>query len=472
MDSGVSDHGYAAAGAGVIERLRQSLRGRLIVPADAGYERARRVWNWMMDRRPALIVRSAETRDVVLAVETAHSLGLPVAVRGGGHSFAGKSTCDGGIVIDLSAMKGIRVDPVARTAVAEPGLTLGELDRATQAHALATPLGTVPQTGIAGLTLGGGVGWLNGKHGLSCDNLLSAEVVTADGRTLVASEHENPDLLWGLRGGGGNFGVVTRFEYRLHPVTHAVAGTLAYVLKDTRRVLRVAREVADGAPDELMIYAGVGPSAGEPRCIVYVCHFGDPAQSERLIAPLRSVAVTDSIRPIPYLDLQNLLFDGFFGHRIETAEFEQMRLSLYAKAGFVRELGDGLIEAMAEGIAKAPSPGCFCLAEFLHGAVCRVPVETTAFPRRENGYDIETVALWQDPAHQEAAVEWIRGYWRTVEPYLTGDAYVNHLAYDDDDRVKAAYGVNYDRLVELKNEYDPTNFYRMNHNIRPTGVSS
>jgi FAD/FMN-containing dehydrogenase len=270
-----------------VRRFANGLRGRLILPADSEYETARRVANPAIDRRPAMIVRCAGREDVVRAIEFARTHDLVVAVRGGGHSFAGKSTCDGGMVIDLSTMKNVRVDPLRRTAIAGPGATLGDLDEATQQHGLVTPLGTVPQTGIAGLTLGGGIGWILGKYGLSCDNLQSVEIVKADGRTLTASAEENEDLFWGFRGGGGNFGVVTSFEYRLHPLTHVLAGTLVYRKDDVRRVLRFVRAFTMTTPDELVVYAGAGPIGLESRCSVYVCYCGDPEAGERVLTPLR-----------------------------------------------------------------------------------------------------------------------------------------------------------------------------------------
>jgi len=452
-----------------VQRFANGLRGCLIVPADSEYEKARRVANRAIDCHPAIIVRCAGREDVVRAIEFARTHDLVVAVRGGGHSFAGKSTCDDGMVIDLSLMKGVQVDPVRRTATAQGGATLGDVDQATQLHGLVTPLGTVPQTGIAGLTLGGGIGWILGEYGLSCDNLQSVEVVSADGRTLTASAGENEDLFWGVRG-GGNFGVVTSFEYRLHPLTHVLAGTLVYRMEDVRPVLRFVREFTITAPDELIVYAGAGPIGLESKCSVYVCYCGDPEAGASVLAPLRRFGspLTDSIRLIPYLDVQNLIFDSFFGRRMSTTDLEAMAISLYAKSGFFRDLSDELIDTMADGMTRAPSPTWFSFVELFHGEACRIAADATAFSHRERGYNLETPTLWQDPREAEESIEWLRGYWRAVAPFLSGDVYVNHLSYDDEERVRAAYGVNHGRLVELKNKYDPTNFFRMNQNIKPT----
>jgi FAD/FMN-containing dehydrogenase len=455
----------------VIQHFKASLRGKLLRPGENGYDTARRVPNWTFDKYPGLIVRCTGAADVIRAVDFARSHDLLLAVRGGGHSFSGKSTCDGGLVIDLSAMKGIEVDPDRRSARAEAGLTLGEFDQATQAFGLATPLGTIPPTGIAGLTLGGGFGWLMGKYGLSCDNLLSVEVVTAEGRVLTASAHENADLFWGVRGGGGNFGVVTRFEYRLHPVERVWGGMVAYPVSQTREVLRFFREFASMAPDEFTAFSGIAPVAGAPACCIIGCYCGDLARGEQVLKPLRAFSrpTTDSFRPLSYVDMQNLLSELFFGGRVEPSDLLQLQLCSYAKAGFLRELSDGVIEALIAHAARAPLPGWFSFAEHFHGAVCRVDPSETVFGHREPSYNLETVMMWQDPAAASSSIGWVRDFWNAVLPFMSGGVYVNHVGDDEgEERVKAAYGVNYARLVNVKNKYDPTNLFQLNQNIKPT----
>jgi FAD/FMN-containing dehydrogenase len=273
-----------------------------------------------------------------------------------------------------------------------------------------------------------------------------------------------------VRGGGGNFGVVTSFKYRLHPLTQVLGGVLTYPKHDLRRVLRFVREYTSTAPDELTLYAGVAHVAGEPVCCVYVCYCGEPGAGERILAPLRAFSppLTDSVRQLPYLDVQNLVFDSFFGHRVSSAELTAMRISFYAKSGFFRDLSENLIDTVAQGIAQAPSTPWFSFVEHFHGAACRVAPEESAFSHRESGYNLETVVLWQNPADANAAIGWLRNYWQAVSPFLSTDVYVNHLAYDDEERVKAAYGANYARLVALKDKYDPTNFFCMNQNIKPS----
>jgi hypothetical protein len=427
-----------------VQALQASLRGALLRPGDEGYEAARRVRNWAIDRCPGLIVRCAGADDVIRAVNFARSHDLLVAVRGGGHSYAGHSTCDGGIVIDLSSMKGIEVDPERRVARAEAGLTLGEFDQATQAFGLVTPLGTVAETGIAGLTLGGGFGWLMGKYGLSCDNLLSVEVVTADARLLTASAQENEDLFWGVGGGSGNF----------------VGGGVTYPVAQTGTVLRFFREFTGTAPDELTSYAGFLPSADGPVFGIFVCYCGDLEAGTKVLKPLRSFGrpVADSIRPMSYLEMQALL--GAFFPPVPP-------LSFYVKAGFLPELSDGAIDTILAQVAKAPLPVWMSFLEHFHGAACRVHREETAFPHREIGYNIETGAGWQDPAAAPAVIAWVRGYAEALQPFSSSRVYVNRLGDEGEERVKAAYDANYARLVALKNKYDPTNFFHLNQNIKP-----
>jgi FAD/FMN-containing dehydrogenase len=441
-----------------VRALRASLRGDVLSPDSGGYDAARRVWNGMIDKRPALIARCAGVADVLAAVTFARTHGLPVAVRGGGHNVAGHAVCDGGLVIDLSRMKDIRVDPAARTARAEPGVTWGEFDRATQAFGLATTGGTAPSTGIAGLTLGGGLGWLMRRHGLTCDNLVAAEVVTADGRLLTASAEEHTDVFWGLRGGGGNFGVVTAFTYRLHPVATVLAGMVLHPLAQAAAVLRFYREFVRKAPDELTTAAALfTPPGGEPVVALIPCYCGDPADGERVLAPLRAFGspLGDSVRPMAYCEVQAML----------EAE---AGLQQYWKANFYRDLPDDLIAALVARFAVVPSPLSAVAILHLGGAAGRVEPEATAFAHRASGFDLHITSTWADPAEAGPNVAWTRALSDALQPFALAETYVNFLGEEGIDRVRAAYGANYDRLVALKQYYDPTNLFRFNQNIRPT----
>ncbi len=433
---------------GAIQKLVASVRGELLRPGDEGYESARRVWNRKQDKHPGMIVRCAGVADVICAIDFARTHGLLVAVRGGGHSYAGHAICDGGIVIDLSRMKGIQVDPVRRIVRAEAGLTVSEFDHATQTFGLATTLGECPSTGVAGLTLGGGFGFLMGKCGLSCDNLLSAEVVTADGQLITARAGENEDLLWGLRGGGGNFGVVTSLEYRLHPVSQVLGGMVTYPRSQAREVLRFFRESMRTAPDELTAAAGVladRPAGGGSAFCIVVCYCGDLQTGEEVLRPLRSFGrpEMDSIRPLPYGEIQSLL------------DAPPLQLSIAWKGCFLRELSDEAIEVIAVHLAKAPSPFCTIWMDHLHGAVSRIGRGETAFSLRDAGYASWVQSLWEDSAQAGSSVEWVNNFWEALQPFSTGGVYVHILGDEGEERVKAAYGANYERLVALKNKYDP-----------------
>jgi len=444
-----------------VQELGLNLRGRLLLPADAEYDEARKIWNVMIDRRPAVIVRCAGAEDVVRAVRFARENNLLVAVRGGGHNVAGNAVCDGGLMIDLSPLKAIRIDPVRQTAQAQPGLTLGEFDRETQAFGLATTLGTVSVTGIAGLTLGGGIGWLMGKYGLACDNLLSVDIVTADGELRTASATENEDLFWGVRGGGGNFGVVTRFEYRLHRVGPVLGGMLIYPFSKAREVLRFYWDFTSQVPDELTMDAGILTAPdGNPVAAIAICYCGPLDQGEKLVEPLRKFGppMADLIGPKSYLEIQKEIFDAAFPPNHQN----------YWKGGFAQALSDPVIEAMVEYAATRPSPASFVAVEHFHGAAARVPVSETAFPHRREQYSLLICSIWPDPAESEKNIEWTRRFWGAMQPFMAGSVYVNYLSEEGEDRVRAAYGPNYERLVALKSKYDPTNFFRMNQNIQPT----
>jgi FAD/FMN-containing dehydrogenase len=450
--------------------LARQFRGELIRASDPPYEAARRVWNGAIDRRPALVARCTGVADVRAAVRFARERQLVVAVRGGGHNVAGTATCDGGIVIDLSPMKGLRVDPVARTARAQPGLLWGEFDRETQVFGLATPGGIVTHTGIGGLTLGGGLGWLMRRYGLTIDNLLSADVVTADGEFLRASADEHADLFWGLRGGGGNFGVVTSFEYRLHLVGPTVlAGVMLHPADRAREVLASYRECVATAPDDLMtiVVLTTAPPApflpasvhGQPVVIIGVCYAGSVDEGEHAIARLRRIGppLADTIRPTPYVGHQALLDPGV-----------PHGLGYYWKSEYVAALSDPLIATLAEHAWRAATPESYTIIFHLGGAVAREDPEGSAFEDRRAGHAVNIDAVWSDPGRAPACMGWTRNFWEAIRPYSTGRVYVNFLGEEGQDRVRAAYGdAKYERLRALKRTYDPTNLFRLNQNIRP-----
>jgi FAD/FMN-containing dehydrogenase len=447
--------------ASAVAQLRKNLRGELVLPGHASYEQARRVWNGMVDKRPMLILYCTEPEDVIQAIQFVRSQGVPVAVRSGGHNVAGLSVCEGGVVIDLSRMKRIEIDRERRIARAEAGLSLGEFDSATQACGLATTMGVNSDTGIAGLTLGGGFGKLGRKYGLTCDNLLAAEIVTTDGRALRASATENADLFWGIRGGGGNFGVVTAFEYRLHPLgPRLLAGSLLYDYGRARDAMRFYAEFSGNAPDELSLDAAlVTAPSGESYFSISACHVGPIEDGERAIKRLRDFGapVEDRIAPTPYLQIQSA-GDSIFprGRRY------------YWKAQFLRELTDAAIDALLAAYATAPSVNAIVVLQQVGGAIARVPKFATPYVNRDALYDCFPVAIWKDPADDEPSIQWARQFWNAMRPFSTGGVYANNLGDEGEDRVQAAYAENYPRLVALKNKYDPTNVLRLNQNIRPT----
>ena len=448
-----------AIDAAAIQAFAQSARGTTLIPGDMCYDAARRVFNAMIDRRPALIVRCAGADDIVRGIEFARAHTLPLSIRGGGHSVAGNAVCDGGVMLDLSGMNAIRVDPEKRIAVAEPGLTLADFDRATQAHGLATPLGIVSVTGIAGLTLGGGLGWLNGKYGLACDNILAAEVVTADGRVLTAGTDENAELLWGLRGGGGNFGVVTSFTYQLHPVETVLAGTVTFPAERAHDAMRFYHEFSSMAPDELST-AGILGSDGDGHAIftVALCYCGDMSEGARVLQPLQSFGPPTevAIAPMDYCAFQSGGDAGFPEGRHH-----------YWKASFLRELSDGAIEVLLHHAAHMPSPFSMVGLQQMSGVASRVDPRATAFAHRARQYDCNILAQWDDPANTPANVAWARRFFAAMEPFMERSVYANNLGEEGEERVRAAYGANYDRLAALKATYDPTNLFHLNQNISP-----
>jgi FAD/FMN-containing dehydrogenase len=450
-----------------IKDFRASLRGPLLLASDEAYDQARRLWNGAFDRHPALIARCAGAADVVQAVNFARAHKLLTAVHSGGHSISGQSACDGGLMIDLSPMKGIRVDPTAKTASAQAGVLLGEFDRESQAFGLATTLGTAADTGIAGLTLGGGQGRLARKFGLSCDNLLSADLVTADGKLLHVSEHENPDLFWGIRGGGGNFGVATSFEYRLHPLGPKVlAGNRVYPLAQARSILQALREFCEKAPDEMSISASLSNDApGVPagRYIAYeVVYCGDLSEGERLLAPLQKLGkpLFDNVTAKTYTAAQ-LGLSGASPAPLPPG------LNVYVKSGFLRTLPDTLIDTSLKHFAAAPA----WLGELgigqLGGAMARVQPTATAYWNRLAQYDLILDGFWADRSQDKQNLQQGRAMWEKFEPF-TENYYVNTEPSADEKRLRATYGDNYPKLVQLKNKYDPMNLFRLNANIKPT----
>jgi FAD/FMN-containing dehydrogenase len=451
-----------------VGRLRDEVRGETISPDDPGYDEARRVYNAMIDRRPRVIVRSAGVDDVVAAVNFARDGDLAVAVRGGSHSVPGFGTGDDAVVIDLSGMQSVEVDPGERTARAQGGATWGGFNDATQAHGLATTGGIISTTGIGGLTLGGGIGYLSRGYGLSCDNLLSAEVVTADGEILTASDQENEDLFWALRGGGGNFGVVTSFEYRLHPVGDIYGGPMLFELRDAANVLRFYRDFIRDAPEELGGFPAwqIAPPLpfipedrhGEPFLIFVACWAGPMEEGEAALAPLREVApvIAEHVGPMPYPAL-NSAFD----------ELVPAGMQHYWKANFVTELTDEAIDAHLEHGPKVPVVNSTVHIYPINGACHRVAADATAFAYRDATFATVIAGMWPDPADNDANIAWVRDFYEATAPHSEEGGYINFMSDDDQDRIRANYGDNYDRLVDVKRKYDPENLFRLNQNIRP-----
>ena len=443
-----------------IAELSARFSGVLLGPDQSGYDDARRIHNGMIDRRPALIARCLGTADIADAVNFARTRGLDLAVRGGGHNVAGRAVCDDGLMLDLSLMKGIHVDPVRRTARAQGGVTWREFNRETQAHGLATTGGVVSTTGIAGLTLGGGLGWLMAKHGLALDNLLSAEVVTASGAILRASKDENADLFWALQGGGGNFGAVSWLEYRLHPVGAVTSGLIAHPFDHARDVLKFCREITTGLPDDLTIFGALlhAPDGAKIAAII-ACHCGDLAAAEAALQPIKKFGtpIMDTIGPTTY-EATNMMLD---------AGFPSGALN-YWKSNFMMELSDQAIDTLIAQFAACPSPMSGLVLEHIHGAATRIGIDETAFPHRREGYNFLIAAEWLNPDDNGQNIAWARESYDLMRPCFAPGRYINYLADDDgEDAVAAAYGPNYPRLRTLKAKYDPTNLFHLNQNIRP-----
>lgn len=442
------------------EQLHDTLHGTLIMPRDPEYEEARRVWNGTVDKRPAMIIYCADADDVVAAVRFARAIDARVAVRSGGHNVAGVSVCDAGIVIDLSRMKQIDVDAERRVVRAEAGLNLGEFDRATMAHGLATTTGVISDTGLAGLTLGGGFGKLGRKHGLTCDNLVAVEMVTADGQKLLASDSKHSDLFWAVRGGGGNFGIATAFHLRLHPLDpELLVCSLLYPFEQARAALRFYDQFARNAPDEVSADAAfVANPSGERFFSISACYAGAPESGLRVLEPLmESGAPADRrLERVPYLQIQS---NG-------DSVFPRGR-RYYWKAQFLKAIDDGAIDAVMSAYERSPSPSSLLVFQHVGGAIARVNGSATAYPHRDANFDCFPVAIWDEAAEDAVNVQWARSVWEAVRPYSSGAVYANNLGDEGDERVKEAYGDNYSRLASIKRQYDPDNFFRMNQNIAP-----
>jgi FAD/FMN-containing dehydrogenase len=434
-----------------------TLGGTVIRRGDATYDQARRVWNGMIDRSPAMIVRCASTPDVVAAVNYARDAGLVLAVRGGGHNAGGLALCDDGLVIDLSGMRSVSVDAERRTARVQGGALWRDFDAAAHPHGLATTGGVISTTGVGGLTLGGGLGWLMRQHGLACDNVTAVEIVTADGTVRHASASENPDLFWAVRGGGGNFGVVTSFEFRLHPMRTLYAGMLVYPGSRAAEVLRRYRDVAMNAPDELTVFAAMMTSPeGMPITAVLTAYNGSVSAGEAALKSLRDLGpVADQVAEMPYPALNSMLDEGF-----------PSGLNVYWRSDFLKALPDEAIDTLCDRFNAITSPLSALLIEQFGGAVARVPADETAFAQRDALFNLAVISRWTDPATADTHIAWARQSSEAARPFASGGVYVNYLGAEGADRVRAAYGAKYDRLVAVKQKYDPSNLFRTNQNIQ------
>ena len=453
----------------VLEEFRSRVRGEILLPADAGYEAARRIWNAMIDRRPSLIVRCAGAADVMRSIAFARDNGLLLSVRGGGHNIAGNAVCDDGLMIDLSAMKAVHVNPETRRAYVEPGATLADFDHEAQAFGLVTPLGINSTTGVAGLTLGGGFGWLTRRFGMSVDNLVSADVITADGKRVQASAQKNPDLFWGIRGGGGNFGVVTLFEFQLHPVgPEVLSGLVVFPFAQAKPLLVKYREFVDRASEDLNVWAVLRKAPplpflpaevhGKEVVIFPFLYAGDIEAGKREIAPLSGFGQPhgELIGPQPYTAWQKA-----FDPLLTPGERN------YWKSHNLSALTDGVIDSVVEYAGKFPGPQSEVFIGLVGGQASRVPKEATAYAHRDTKFVLNVHSRWEKPGEDRKCISWARDFFNETARYATGGVYVNFLTQDEASRIPAAYGPNYDRLVHLKAKYDPKNLFRLNQNIKP-----
>ncbi|MCP6762682.1 MAG: FAD-binding oxidoreductase [Fischerella sp. CENA71] len=452
-----------------IETLKTHIKGHVVLPDDPRYDEVREIWNAMIDRRPTVIIQCANADDVSQAILFARNNGLEISIRGAGHNIAGNAVCDNGIMIDLSTMKNVRVDAHNRRAYVEPGATLGDFDQVAQIHGLATPVGINSTTGIAGLTLGGGFGWLTRKYGLTIDNLISAEVITADGNKTRTSENENSDLFWAIRGGGGNFGVVTEFEFELHPVgPEILAGLIVFPFSQAKQVLTQYRKFVESAPEELNVWVVLRKAPplpflpenvhGKEVVVLPVFYAGDIAEGEKLIEPLRSFgeAYGEHIGVQPYVEWQQA-FDPLLTRGARN----------YWKSHNFTELQDGVLDAIAESAGKLPSPQCEIFIGCIAGESNRVPADATAYYHRDAKFVLNVHGRWDDVADDEKGIAWAREFFQASAPYASAGAYVNFMTEEEGDRITAAYGSNYDRLVQIKRRYDPENIFHLNQNIKP-----
>jgi FAD/FMN-containing dehydrogenase len=453
-----------------MDALRGQVRGPLCLPGQPGYEQARSIWNGMIDRRPAAIVRAAGAADVIRTVGFARKHRLMLAVRGGGHNIAGNAVCEGGLMLDLSLMKSVHIDPAGRRARVEPGVTLGEFDREAQAFGLATPLGINSTTGVAGLTLGGGFGWLSRKLGLTIDNLLSADVVLASGEFVHANDKENPDLFWAVRGGGGNFGVVTSFEFRLHPVgPEVLSGLIVHPFSKAKELFDGYRRVVKSAPEELTVWVVLRkapplpflpPEVHGTEVLVFaLCYNGDMEKGRKAVAPLQALGkpIADVVGPHPFAGWQTA-FDPLLAPGARN----------YWKSHDFTELGDATIQVVLDYAGRLPSPDCEIFIGHLGGAINKVPVSATAYPHRDIDFVMNVHTRWNDAAQDQKCIAWARELYDAAAPHATGGVYVNFMPEDEAQRVRTgAYGPNFERLAKLKTKYDPNNLFRLNQNIRP-----
>ena len=444
-----------------VEQLRTTLSGEVFTAGDANYDDVRQIHNGMIDKRPSAIVRCQNTADIADAVKFAREHELEISVRGGGHNVAGKAVTDGGVMIDTQPMKGIHVDPGSRRVRAQAGLTWNEYNRATGAFGLATTGGVISTTGIAGLTLGGGLGWLMGKYGMAVDNLRSVELVDATGEILTADAHQHPDLYWALRGGGGNFGVASSFEYDAHPVSMIYGGLIAFDLADAPKVWEFFGDYSADSPDELVTMMAIvhaPDGSGHKISAIGMCHCGDLAEGEKAANALRSAAtpLMDMLGPLPY-PVQNTLLDDGFPKGARN----------YWKSAFFKEITPETIASLVEQFAKTPSIMTGMVIEHFHGEVCRIPATATAFPHREPGYNLVLAGVWPEATGDDDNVAWVRETFDAVAPYMAESVYVNYLGDDDASRVQAAYGPCWERLVDVKRRYDPENIFHLNQNIEP-----
>ncbi|MGZ8559483.1 MAG: FAD-binding oxidoreductase [Chitinophagaceae bacterium] len=446
---------------GAVKDLQQNFEGNILMEGDSEYETARKVWNGMIDRKPAVIAQCLNNNDIIQAVKFARKNNLLVSVKGGGHNVTGNAVCDDGIMIDLSLMRSVKVDPEKKIAEVQTGATWGDFDNATQKYGLSSTGGLISTTGVAGLTLGGGVGWLVRKHGLSCDNLLEAEIVTADGNLLQISPKENAELFWGIRGGGGNFGIVTSMKFQLYKLDKVVGGMILYSQNNAKEVIQFYREFMKTAPDELTLYTGLLTSPDGFRVIAFVgCYSGDPEKAETVLKPLREFGspIADLFQPKSYIEMQTML-DAPFPHGNRY----------YWKSGFLEALSDEAIDTIISYAASVTSPYTAIILEYYGGVASREPEGGTSYPHRQAEYDLVIISSWVNRVDDEKNINWTRKFYDAMQDYTSNRVYVNALGIEGEERVKEAYGENYQRLSALKTKYDPGNLFRLNQNIAPGG---